>query len=384
MAYTKRIIKTQIIPVLPLRGLTVFPNMELYFDVGRDISVKALEASMMGDQKIFLITQKDARNDEPRPDALFAVGTISKVKQLVRISSDTIRVRVEGGIRGKIVRYVSEEPFLKAEVAERPDTKIVKGKLNVEAMRRQALSVFEDYVKLNGKFSPDTVMNIVNITEPGHLTDAIAANIIVKTELKQELLEIFSPMTRLETLIRILMHEIEVLTIEREIGAKVRKQIEKSQREYYLREQVKAIQSELGDRDGIQAEVEEYRAKLNAAELPEEVSVKAFKELDRLSKMQAGFAESTVVRNYLDWILDVPWVKKTEESRDIAAAERILEEDHFGLEKVKERILEYIAVRIYKNSLKGPIICLIGPPGVGKTSVAKSVARALGRNYVRM
>jgi len=384
MAYIKRNAKIVIIPVLPLRGLSVYPYMELYFDVGREISVKALEASMSGDQKIFLVTQKDARNDEPGPDALFSVGTIAKVKQLVRISNDTIRVRVEGGVRGKIIQYINEEPFLKAEIAECPDTRIVIGKMRVEALRRQVLAVFDDYVKLNGKFTPDTVMNISAVEEPGRLADTLAANIFLKTEAKQELLEIYSPVARLDALIRILLHEIEVLKIEREIGSKVRKQIETSQREYYLREQVKAIQGELGDRDGIQSEVDEYREKLEAANLPEEVAAKAFKELDRLSKMSPGFAESTVVRNYLDWILDIPWTKKTEESKDLPAAERILEEDHYGLEKVKERILEYIAVRMYKNSLKGPILCLIGPPGVGKTSVAKSVARALNRNYVRM
>ena len=384
MAYVKRNAKVQTMPVLPLRGLTVYPYMELYFDVGREISVKALDASMQGDQKVLLVTQKDARHEDPSPEKLYAVGTIAKVKQLVRISNDTIRVRVEGGVRGRIVRYVSEEPFLRAEVAEFPDARITKRKLRVEAMRRHMLSAFDDYVKLNGKYSPDSVMNIVAIEEIGQLTDAVAANIFIKTELKQELLEINSPVVRLEALTRILLHEIEILTIEREIGGKVRKQIEKSQREYYLREQLKVLQNELGDRDGILAEADEYRERLEAANLPEEVAEKAFKELDRLSKMQAGFAESTVVRNYLDWILDVPWTEKTEESKDIAAAERILEEDHYGLEKVKERILEYIAVRIYKNSLKGPIICLVGPPGVGKTSVAKSVARALNRNYVRM
>ena len=384
MAYERKNIKKHTIPVLPLRGLTVYPYMELYFDVGRDISVKALEAAMLADQKVFLVTQKDAREDNPGPDSLYSVGTISKVKQLVRISSDTIRVRVEGGVRGEIVQFVSEEPFMKAEVAECPDTRIVRGKLRVEALRRQTLSAFEDYVKLNGKYSPDTVMGVTSIEEPGRLSDSMAANIFLKTELKQELLETRSPVMRLETLIRILLHEIEILTIEREIGSKVRKQIEKQQREYYLREQVKAIQTELGDRDGIQAEVEEYRAKLEAKALPEEVSEKAFKELDRLSRMQPGFAETSVVRNYLDWIIDTPWTEKTEESRDIAAAEKILEEDHYGLDKVKERMLEYLAVRMYKNSLKGPIICLIGPPGVGKTSVAKSVARALNRKYVRM
>ena len=384
MAYVKRTKKVMVIPVLPLRGLTVFPYMELYFDVGREISVKALEAAMMADQKIFLVTQKDARNDDPNPDALFTVGTIAKVKQLVRISSDTIRVRVEGGVRGETIRFEDVEPYMKAEIEERPDTRVTKGRLRVEALRRQAVSIFEDYVKLNGKFTPDAIMNIVSIEEPGQLTDVIAANIFLKTELKQELLEVFSPVARLEVLMNILMHEIEILTIEREIGSKVRKQIEKSQREYYLREQVKAIQNELGDRDGVQAEVDEYREKLEAAKLPEEVATKAFKELDRLSKMTPAFAETTVVRTYLDWILDVPWTEKTEENRDIHAAERILEEDHYGLEKVKERMLEYLAVRMHKNTLKGPIICLIGPPGVGKTSVAKSVARALNRKYVRM
>ena len=384
MAYSRRAAKLYIIPVLPLRGLTVFPYMELYFDVGRALSVKALEAAMTADQKIFLVTQKDARIDDPGPDGLYPVGTIAKVKQLVRISADTIRVRVEGGVRGELVRYVSEDPYLKAEVCERQDTRSVKNRMQLEALQRQALGVFEEYAKLNGKFTPDTVMNIASIEEPGQLTDVIAASVFLKTEQKQELLELYSPAARLESIIRILLHEIEILTIERDIGAKVRKQIEKSQREYYLREQVKVIQNELGDREGILAEVDEYREKLEAAKLPEEVAAKAFKELDRMSKMQAGFAETTVVRTYLDWILDIPWTYKTEESRDIKAAERILEEDHYGLEKVKERILEYLSIRMYKNSLKGPIICLIGPPGVGKTSVAKSIARALNRKYVRM
>ena len=383
MAYAKKTNKL-LLPVLPLRGITVFPYMDVHFDVGREISIKALDASMAGDQKIFLTSQKDALNNDPGPDGLFQTGTIAKVKQLVRITAETIRVRIEGGVRGKIVNFVNEDSFIKAEVKECPDQKIVAEPAFIEASRRQLLSVFEEYVKLNGKFAPDILINMSAIEEPGKITYMIAATLSVKSDDKQKLLEIFNPVTRFEKMTVLLTHEIEIAKIEHDLGSKIRKQIESSQREYYMREQMKTLQNELGDKDGMQTEVDDYRAKLEKAKLPEEVSAKAFKELDRLSRMHPGFAETTVVRNYLDWILDIPWMEKTEENRDIAAAERILEEDHYGLEKVKERILEYIAVRMYKNSLKGPILCLIGPPGVGKTSVAKSVARALNRKYVRM
>ena len=384
MAENKKTIKKQILPVLPLRGLTVFPEMELHFDIGREVSVKALEEAMMNDQNALLVTQRDAGEENPGPDDLYTVGTISRVKQLVRLSKDTIRVRVEGINRAQIVRFTQGDPYFAAEVIEKTYLYPVKGGARTEALLRQVHEEFEEYVKLNNKVAPEVVMRILNLDDTSRLSDAITANIFLKAEAKQELLEIFNPIKRLEKLLGILIREIEIMSIEREIGAKVRKQIDKSQRDYYLREQVKTIQNELGDKDGIAAEVEEYRERIAQCKLPEEVEKKALKEVDKLSKMQAGFAEGTVVRNYLDWILDLPWTFKTDERLDIEVAKAVLDEDHYGLEKVKERILEYLAIRVNKSTLKGPIICLVGPPGVGKTSVAKSVARALNRNYVRV
>jgi ATP-dependent Lon protease len=371
-------------PVLPLRGLTVFPQMELHFDVGREISVKALEAAMEGDQKIFLVTQADARDDSPDPDGLYKVGTVAKVKQLVRISSDTIRVRIEGLCRAEATGYVSVEPYFQAEVAEDRRAARVRKSVAIEALKRQAYKMLEEYAKLSDKLQPESMFHIMSVEDPGQLADIIAANIFLRAEQKQEILGAFHPVARLEALLGILAKEVEVMGVEREIGAKVRKQIDKNQKEYYLREQMKAIQTELGDKDGLGAEADEYRERIAKLKLPDEVEKKALKEADKLAKMQPGFAEGSVVRNYLDWILELPWTERTEEMRDIAVAEKVLDEDHYGLEKVKERILEYLAIRMYKNTLKGPIICLVGPPGVGKTSVAKSVARALNRKYARM
>jgi ATP-dependent Lon protease len=384
MAGRKRAVKKTVMPVLPLRGLTVFPNMELHFDVGRDASVKALEAAMAGDQKVFLVAQVDARDENPGPDGLYKVGTVSKVKQLVRISSDTIRVRIEGLARGEAGRYKMLEPHFEAEVAELPHSARVRKSMAIEALKRQAFKALEDYAKLSDKLSPDLMFHIASIDDPGQLADIVSANIFLKTEQKQEILDAFQPVARLEILLRILMQEVEMLGVERDIGVRLKKQLDKSQKDYYLREQIKAIQNELGEKDGPAAEAEEYRQRIAKLKLPGEVEKKALKEADKLSKMQSGFAEGSVARNYLDWILDLPWTEKTEEMRDIAAAENILNEDHYGLKAVKERILEYLAIRMYKDTLKGPIICLVGPPGVGKTSVAKSVARALNRKYVRM
>jgi len=384
MPESKKIIRKQTLPLLPLRGLTVFPYMILTFDVGREKSIKALDEAMINNQMIFLAAQKDAKTDSPDEEDIYSVGTISKVKQLLKLPGDTIRVLVEGISRAEVKNYVQTEPFFIAEVAE----KIVSGdknsKIEFEALKRKVLSTFDDYAKLNGKITTDTISSMNGIEDLGQLSDVAASNMLLKVEQKQEILGEFDPVNRMEKILELLMNEIEILEAEKNISLRVRKQIDKSQREYYLREQIKAIQTELGDKEGIAGEVDEYKAKLEKADLPEEVEKKVLKELDRLLKMASGSAEGSVIRTYLDWIFDLPWNKKTEEVIDLEKAGDILEEDHYGLTKVKERIIEYLAVLKLTKNLKGPILCLVGPPGVGKTSIAKSIARALNRNYVRM
>jgi ATP-dependent Lon protease len=374
---------SKILPLLPLRGLTVFPFMTLYFDVGREKSIKALEDAMINDQLIFLVAQKDASTDAPDTDEIYSVGTISKVKQLLKLQGDTIRVLVEGINRAEIKEIVQKEPFFVAEVLEAENYEEFDEN-EVEALKRRLVSLFEEYVKLSGKVSPDTALSVSEIGNIHQISDVIANNIPLKLEQKQEILSVFHPLKRIEKLLQIIYQETEILEIEKDINAKVRKQIDKIQKEYYLREQMKAIQSELGDKEGIAGEVEEYKSRIADAGFPEEVENKVLKELDRLLKMPQGSAEVSVIRTYLDWIFDLPWSKATEEKIDLDYAEEILEHDHYGLTKVKERILEYLAVQKLKNSLKGPILCLVGPPGVGKTSIAKSIARALNRNYVRI
>jgi len=384
MLESKKVIKKQVLPLLPLRGLTVFPYMILHFDVGREKSIKALEEAMINNQLIFLVTQKDAKNDSPEENDIYRIGTISKVKQLLKLPGDTIRVLVEGLSRAQICELVQTDPFFMAEVAEKIFVPDEEKEVEIEALKRRVLGTFEEYVKLNSKISPETVLSIMSIEDAGQLSDLITSNIFLKVEQKQEILDEFHPVERLEKLLEILVKEIDILEIERNINARVRKQIDKTQKEYYLREQLKAIQCELGDKEGVAGEVEEYKEKLSKVSLPEEVEKKVYKELDRLLKMAPGSAEGSVIRTYLDWIFDLPWDKKTDEILDLKRAEEILDEDHYGLEKVKERIVEYLAIRMLKNNMKGPILCLIGPPGVGKTSIAKSIARAVNRNYVRM
>ncbi|HOM01807.1 MAG TPA: endopeptidase La [Acetivibrio sp.] len=385
MSEAKKVIKKQVLPLLPLRGLTVFPYMILHFDVGRVKSIKALEEAMINNQLIFLVAQKDAKNDSPGPEDIYTIGTISKVKQLLKLPGDTIRVLVEGISRAEICEFTQTEPFFMAEVVEKIYLEEEESdKTEIEALKRRVLSTFEEYSKLNNKVSPETVLSIMNIDDADQLADIITSNLMLKVEQKQEILDEFQTKIRLQKVLETLIREIGIMQIEREINIKVRKQIDKTQKEYYLREQLKAIQNELGDKDGITGEVEEYKRKLAEGNFGEEVEKKVLKELDRLLKMPSGSAEGSVIRTYLDWIFDLPWDKKTDEIIDLDRAQEILDEDHYGLEKVKERIIEYLAIRKLKNDLKGPILCLAGPPGVGKTSIAKSIARALNRNYVRM
>ena len=370
------------LPLLPLRGILVFPYMIIHLDVGREKSVKALEAAMLAERQIVLATQMDAQIDTPTPEEIYRCGTVAEIKQLLKLPGGTIRVLVEGLRRARIESYLDTEEFFQVEVSEAVED--VQATPAVEAYKRNMVEAFEKWAKLSKKIPPETLVSVLSINESGRLADLIASHLALKLEDKQMLLEALDVEERLEKLCDILARELEILELEKKISGQVRKQMEKTQKEYYLREQMKAIQTELGDKDERMAEVEEYRRRLAALELPKETADKIAKEIDRLEKMPSMTAETAVLRNYLDWVLVLPWKEETEDLLDITAAETILNEDHYGLEKVKERILEYLSVRQLTESMKGPILCLVGPPGVGKTSLARSVARSLGRKFVRI
>jgi ATP-dependent Lon protease len=374
--------KRRTIPLLPLRGILVFPYMIIHLDVGREKSISALEEAMVQDRMIMLATQKDAQNDAPEPDDIFSVGTVAEIKQLLKLPGGTIRVLVEGLHRGQIENFTSFEPYYEVQICEfyEDETKTPE----IEALTRTAINQFEQWVKLSKKIPPETLVSVVVVEEPGRLTDLIASHLSLKIEDKQTLLEAVGITERLERLCEILGREMEILELEKKIHIRVRKQMEKTQKEYYLREQLKAIQKELGEKDERMAEVEEYRERLKGQNLPKDVAEKISKEIDRLEKMPSSVAESGVIRTYLDWLLALPWNVETEDRLDITLAEEILNEDHYGLEKVKERILEYLSIRKLTQKMKGPILCLVGPPGVGKTSLARSIARAMERKFVRI
>ena len=371
------------LPLLPLRGLSIFPYMVLHFDVGREKSIRALEEAMINDQLIFLVTQKDAHTDLPTVEDFYEVGTISKIKQLLKLPGDTIRVLVEGINRAEIRDIISEDAFFLVDVLEHQDVQL-SGDLELEALRRSVMEVFDEYIKANPKVAPETLITVSDIDDTSRFADVIASNLTIKIEEKQEILSLFDVKERMEKIFEILSRELEILEIERKINSRVRKQIDKSQKEYYLREQLKAIQRELGEKEGHGEEIEQYTEKLSKLEVPDEVKEKVEKELDRLSKMSQGSPEVGVTRTYLDWIFDLPWNTLTEDNLDIKNARKVLDEDHYGLKKVKERVLEYMAIRQLSNNMKGPILCLVGPPGVGKTSIARSIARAMGRKFARM
>ncbi len=370
------------LPLLPLRGTIVFPGMVTHLDVGRDKSVKAIEAAMTrGDNMLLLFAQKDADADDPGEDGLYRVGTVAAVKQMLKLPGGSVRVLVEGLARVRLesLRYMT---YLEAEYSYLKD--VFGDSLMTQASLRVMTELFERYVRLSKKTATEPFSDIINAEDPGRLSDFVASNINLKPADSQKLLESLVVSDRINILTLILSRENEILEIERKIHAQVKQQMDKNQKEYYLREQVKAIQGELGEEKERASEVEDYRFRLESSGMPEDCLEKALKEVSRLEKMPPMVAEATVSRNYLDWLLMVPWKEETEDNLDIQKAEKILEEDHFGLEKPKERILEYLAVRKLTNSIKGPILCLVGPPGVGKTSLAKSVARALGRKFVRM
>ncbi len=370
------------LPLLPLRGVIVFPHLVLHLDVGRERSVRALEEAMMQNNVILLVAQKEARVDDPAPEDLFEVGTIARIKQMLKLPGGTMRILVEGIKRARLEKVTEQEPYFKALAAEVEEEEADQAE--TEALMRYVLQQFEHYIKLSKKIPADVLANVSSITLPGRLADVIASHLSLKVEQKQEVLAAFSPVTRLEVLADLLNREMEILELEKKIGLRVRKQMEKTQKEYYLREQVKAIHKELGEADERLAEANEYREKIAAAKLPEEVEKKALKEVERLEKMPPAAAEAAVIRTYLDWLLELPWVFQTEDRLELDVVEQVLDEDHYGLEKVKERIVEYLAVRRLTQKIKGPILCLIGPPGVGKTSLARSIARALQRKFVRI
>lgn len=374
--------KERIVPLLPLRGLLVYPTMVLHLDVGREKSVQALEKAMVDDHFIFLTTQKEVSIDDPAEDDLYTMGTITKVKQMLKLPNGTIRVLVEGLTRGKIVSFHEEDDYFRVSVEafDDPQTKDVED----EALMRTMLDYFEQYIKLSKKISAETFASVADIEEPGRMADIISSHLPLKQKEKQEILETVDVKERMNRVISIIHNEKEVLSLEKKIGQRVKRSMERTQKEYYLREQMKAIQKELGEKEGKSGEIADLAEKIEQAGMPEHVLQTAYKELDRYEKVPASSAESAVIRNYLEWLLNLPWNKKTEDDLDIHRAERILNQDHYGLEKVKERVLEYLAVQQLTNSLKGPILCLAGPPGVGKTSLARSIARSLKRNFVRV
>jgi ATP-dependent Lon protease len=369
------------ISVLPLRGVLVFPYMMIHLDVGREKSIKALEQAMLQDHRILLVTQRDAKTDEPNPEDIYTVGTIAEIKQLLKIPGGTIKVLVEGVSRARIEEYVSDDPFYIARIEEYQEQE--EKTTEVEALMRSVVYQFEQYIKINKKIPPETLVTVATVEDPGRLADIIASHLNLKIIDKQEILEAHSPKNRLNKLYKILGREIEILEIERKLNLRVRKQMEKTQKEYYLREQLKAIQKELGEKDDKIAELDELREKIVNLGLKKELEEKVFREIVRLERMPAMSAEAVVVRNYLDWIVSLPWNEYTEDRIDLKIAQEVLDEDHYGLKKVKERILEYLAVRKLADKMKGPILCLVGPPGVGKTSLARSVARSMGRKFVR-
>ena len=369
------------VPLLPLRDIVIFPHMVVPLFVGREKSIHALEEAMNSEKDILLVAQINAKTNDPKPDDIYKVGTLGTIIQLLRLPDGTVKVLVEGKRRGRILQYLSYEKAFVVEVEEIVEDRSLN--IEIEALMRSLKSTFETYVKLNKRIPPEMLASVAVIDDPARLADTVIAHLHLKLPDKQKILEIESPRERLEKLLGLMEAEIEILQVEKKIRNRVKKQMEKTQKEYYLNEQMQAIQKELGERDEFKSEIQELDEKLKKKKMSEEATEKVKKEIRKLKMMSPMSAEATVVRNYIDWVLSLPWGDETEDKNDIKEGERILEEDHYGLEKAKERILEYLSVKKLVGKMKGPILCFVGPPGVGKTSLARSIARASNRKFVR-
>ena len=371
-------------PALALRAITVFPHLLLHFDVGREFSIRALEQAMTGNREIFLVTQKDLAAENPAQEHLYQVGTVATIKQILRLPDNNVRVMVEGKQRGKMLQLLTTEPYLTAELElleEEPAAR--ENTPRTEALIRQIYSMVERYTELSDRVSPELYLKLLASDDPVYIADYTAQNLPLRFEDKQLILEELRPAKRLEKLVRILAREVEIRQVESELEGKVQEQMAENQRDYYMREQLKVLQRELGDR-GDGDEIAEYRERVAKAKLPDEVREKLLKEIKHLEKQPYGSAEASVLRGYLDTCLELPWTVRTKERANVAAVSKVLEADHYGMEKVKERILEFVAVKQLSPNLKGQVLCLVGPPGVGKTSIAMSVARAMNRKLARI
>lgn len=370
------------LPLLALRGVLAFPTIVMHLDVGREKSMASLESAMLGDQEIFLVTQKEVAIEDPEPEDLYHIGTIAKINQMIKLPNGTMRILVEGLDRAEISNFIETEGEFLVEVESLED--IHEDRHQEEALMRQLVTQFEQYIKLSRKVTDEILATVIDVDDPGRLTYMISSHIPMKMKDKQSILEINNLSNRMRHLLNILANEQKVLDLEQQIGKRVQTSMERTQKEYYLREQLKAIQKELSESDGTLGEIDQLRQDIDDAEMPEHIEEVALEELSRYERVPQNSAESSVIRNYLDWLISLPWNKKTEDMIEIDKAEDILNEDHYGLDKVKERILEYLAVQKLTKSIRGPIICLVGPPGVGKTSLAKSIARSINRKFVRI
>jgi len=376
--------KTMSLPTIAARGLVVFPNTLMHFDMIREKSIAALEHAMANGQIVYLTMQKDLRIENPKEADLEKIGTVCRVKQVVKLPNGLVRVLIEGLWRAQMIEMQEESPFLRAFVCELSCDDEEEDDVKYEALQRRITLEFQKYSENNQRVNPDMILPLENMKNPSEFTDSLAANLQLRISDKQELLNCVCLEKRMEMLIAILIRETEILEIDKEINQKVKKNIDKNQKEYFLREQMKVIEEELGDKDGVELEIKEFTAKMKKIGVPKELFKKCTKELERMKKMQYGNPEANVIRNYITWICDLPWNISTKDDIDIKKARKILDRDHYGLEKVKERILEYLAVKKVTGSLQGPILCLVGPPGVGKTSIAKTIAERLGKKYVRI